>query len=179
VAKKLIGSAALTPSSDTGFDLDQKGQLHSYTSTQYALDVGNDSDILVCDSGEASGLKYTANTTSFILACSDETTAIDSTGTKLTFYTPFQFKVIEVRASLTTTSSSGTPTIDINDGATTILSTKITIDAGDLISTDSATQPVISDSDLVDKAKITIDVDVTGTDATGLKVYIIGYRVAH
>ena len=179
MANKLIGSVGLAPGTDTGFDLDTKGQLHSYTSTQYALDVGNDSDILVCDSGEASGLKYTANTTSFILACSDETTAISDTGTVLTFYTPFAFKVTEVRASLTTTSSSGTPTIDINDGATTILSTKITIDAGDLISTDSATQPVIDDSDLADKAKITIDIDVTGNDATGLKVYIIGYRVVH
>ena len=179
MAKKLIGSAALTPSSDTGFDLDTKGQLHGYTSTQYALDVGNNSDILVCDSGEASGLKYTANTTSFILACSDETTAISDTGTVLTFYMPYDYTVTAVRASLTTTSSSGTPTIDINDGASSILSTKITIDAGDLISTDSATQPVISDSDLADGAKITIDIDATGTDATGLKVYIIGYRVAH
>ena len=44
---------------------------------------------------------------------------------------------------------------------------------------DSATQPVVTDPDLADEAKITIDVDVTGTDATGLKVYIIGYRVAH
>ena len=179
MGRKFIGSAALTPSSDSGFDLDTKGQIHGYTSTQYALDVGNDSDILVCDSGEASGLKYTANTTSFVLACSDETTAISDTGTVLTFYMPFAYTVTGVRASLTTTSSSGTPTIDINDGATTILSTKITIDPGDLISTDSATQPVISDSDLADKAKITIDIDVTGTDATGLKVYIIGYRVVH
>jgi len=179
MGRKFIGSAALTPSSDSGFDLDTKGQIHGYTSTQYALDVGNDSDILVCDSGEASGLKYTANTTSFILACSDETTAISDTGTVLTFYMPFAYTVTGVRASLTTTSSSGTPTIDINDGATTILSTKITIDPGDLLSTDSATQPVIDDPDLADEAKITIDVDVTGTDATGLKVYIIGYRVAH
>jgi len=179
MAKKLIGSAALTPSSDTGFDLDTKGQIHGYTSTQYALDVGNNSDILVCDSGEASGLKYTANTTSFILACSDEITTISDTGTVLTFYMPYDYTVTAVRASLTTTSSSGTPTIDINDGGTTILSTKITIDAGDLLSTDSATQPVIDDPDLADEAKITIDVDVTGTDATGLKVYIIGYRVTH
>ena len=179
MGKKFIGSAALTPSSDTGFDLDTKGQIHGYTSTQYALDVGNDSDILVCDSGEASGLKYTANTTSFVLACSDESTAISDTGTVLTFYMPFAYTVTAVRASLTTTSSSGTPTIDIHEGATTILSTKITVDAGDLISTESATQPVIDDPDLADEAKITIDVDVTGTDATGLKVYIIGYRVAH
>ena len=115
-------------------------------------------------------------TTSFVCACSDETTAIDSTGTKLTFYMPYAYTVSEVRASLTTTSSSGTPTIDISEDGTTILSTKITIDSGDLISTDSTTQPVISDSALADKSKITIDVDVTGTDATGLKVYIIGYK---
>ena len=115
-------------------------------------------------------------TTSFVCACSDETTAIDSTGTKLTFYMPYAYTVSEVRASLTTTSSSGTPTIDISEDGTTILSTKITIDSGDLISTDSTTQPVISDSALADKSKITIDVDVTGTDSTVLKVYIIGYK---
>ena len=181
MVKKLIGSVGLT--TDTSglatSVLTTKGDLATYSTSRVRIGIGNNSDIFVADSGEATGNKWTANTTSFVLACSDETTAIDSTGTKLTFYTPFAFKVTEVRASLTTTSSSGTPTIDINDGATTILSTKITIDAGDLISTDSATQPVISDSDLADKAKITIDIDVTGTDATGLKCYIIGYRVAH
>jgi len=177
---RLIGSVGLAPGSDSGFDLDTKGQIHGYTSTQYALDVGNNSDILVCDSGEASGLKYTANTTSFILACSDESTAIEDTGTKLTFYMPYAFTVTEVRASLTTTSSSGTPTIDISEDDTSIMTTtKITIDPGDLISTESATQPVLTDTALADEAKITVDVDVTGTDATGLKVYIIGYRVAH
>jgi len=180
LANKLIGSVGLAPGTDTGFDLEEKGQLHSYTSTQYALDVGNDSDILVCDSGEASGLKYTANTTSFVLACSDETTAIDSTGTKLTFYMPFEYTVTGVRASLTTTSSSGTPTIDISEDGTSIMTTtKITVDPGDLISTESATQPVLTDTALADESKITIDVDVTGTGATGLKVYILGYRVAH
>ncbi len=114
--------------------------------------------------------------TSFVCTCSDEGTAISDTGTVLTFYMPYAYTVSEVRASLTTTSSSGTPTIDINEGGSTILSTKITIDPGDLISTDSATQPVLSDTALADKSKITIDIDVTGTDATGLKVYIIGYK---
>ena len=116
-------------------------------------------------------------TTSFVIACSDEGTAIDSTGTKSTFYMPFDFTVSSVRASLTTTSSSGTPTIDISEDGTSIMTTtKITIDAGDLISTESAVQPVLTDTALADESKITIDVDVTGTDATGLKVYIIGYK---
>jgi len=181
MGRKFIGSAALT--TDTSglatSVMTTKGDLATYSTTRVRIGIGNNSDIFVADSGEATGNKWTANTTSFVLACSDETTAIDSTGTKLTFYMPFAYTVTAVRASLTTTSSSGTPTIDIHEGATTILSTKITIDAGDLISTDSATQPVIDDPDLADEAKITIDVDVTGTDATGLKVYIIGYRVAH
>jgi len=116
-------------------------------------------------------------TTSFVIACSDETTAIDSTGTKVTFYMPYGYTIQSVRASLTTTSSSGTPTIDISEDGTSIMTTtKITIDAGDLLSTESATQPVLTDSVLADESKITIDVDVTGTDATGLKVYIIGYK---
>ena len=178
---KLIGSVGLAPGSDSGFDLDTKGQIHGYTSTQYALDVGTDGQVLQSDSTASAGIAWKDSSTvkpktSFVLACSDETTAIDSTGTKLTFYTPFAFTVTGVRASLTTTSSSGTPTIDINEGASSILSTKITIDPGDLISTDSATPPVISDSSLADGAKMTVDVDVTGTDATGLKVYIIGNR---
>ena len=116
-------------------------------------------------------------TTSFVMACSDQTTAIDSTGTKLTFYMPYAYTVSEVRASLTTTSSSGTPTIDISENGTSLMtSTKITIDPGDLLSTDSAVQPVLTDTALADESKITIDVDVTGTDATGLIVYIIGYK---
>ena len=116
-------------------------------------------------------------TTSFIIACSDEGTAIADTGTKSTFYMPYGYTIQSVRASLTTTSSSGTPTIDISEDGTSIMTTtKITIDPGDLLSTESATQPVLTDSVLADEAKITIDVDVTGTDATGLKVYIIGYK---
>ena len=177
---RLIGSVGLAPGTDEGFDLTTKGDMHGYSSANARIPISTDSFTLFCDSGEALGLKWGANTTSFILACSDESTAIDSTGTKLTFYMPYDFTVVSVRASLTTTSSSGTPTIDISEDGTSIMTTtKITIDAGDLISTDSAVQPVLTDTALADEAKITVDVDVTGTDATGLKVYIIGYRVAH
>jgi len=181
MARKLIGSAALTPSSDTGFDLDTKGQIHGYTSTQYALDVGNDSDILVCDSGEASGLKYTANTTSFVLACSDEETDL-TTGEKIVWRMPYEYTVTAVRASLTTAATGGTLlTVDINEGGTSILSTKITIDASETTSTTAATPPVISDSALADDAEMSIDIDYIGSTnpGKGLKVYIIGYRVAH
>lgn len=113
-----------------------------------------------------------------VIPVGDETTAISTGTAKVTFRMPWAMTVTAVRASLTTASSSGLPTVDINETATTILSTKLTIDANELTSTTAATPAVISDSALADDAEITIDIDVAGTGAKGLKVAIIGYRTA-
>mgnify|MGYP003149458520 CR=1 FL=1 len=115
---------------------------------------------------------------SFVLACSDETTLL-TTGTKVKFRMPYAFYVTAVRASLSTAATGGTLlTVDINDGGTTILSTKITIDASETTSTTAATAPVISDNDLADDAEISIDIDAIGSTnaGKGLKVAIIGFR---
>jgi len=180
---KLIGSASLT--TDTSglatSVLTTKGDLATYSSTRVRIGIGNNSDIFVADSGEATGNKWTANTTSFVLACSDEETAL-TTGTKLTFRMPFAYTVTAVRASLTTAGTGANlVTVDINESGTTILSTKITIDATETTSTTAATPPVISDSDLANDAEMTVDIDQidSGGVSAGLKVYIIGYRVAH
>ncbi len=110
------------------------------------------------------------------IACTDESTAISTTGTKTTFRVPFAMTVTEVRASLTGACTTGTFTVDINEGGTTILSTKITIDATEKTSTTATTPPVISDSSLADDAEMTVDVDDEGDGtATGLKIYLIGY----
>ena len=113
------------------------------------------------------------------VAASDETTAITVGVGKTTFRMPTAMTVVEVRASLTTAGgTSGTTTIDINEGGTTILSTKLTIDAGEKTSITAASSPVISDATLSDDAEITIDVDAISGDATeaGLKIVLIGYR---
>jgi hypothetical protein len=89
---------------------------------------------------------------------------------------PFAMTLTSVRASLTTASTSGTPTFDINESGSTILSTKITIDANEKTSTTAVTSPVISDTALADDAEMTIDIDVAGTGAKGAKVYLIGRR---
>lgn len=113
----------------------------------------------------------------FMVAASDESTAIDATGTKLTFRMPYAMTVSEVRASLNSACTTGTFTVDINEGGTTILSTKLTIDATEKTSTTAATAAVISDSALADDAEITIDVDDVGdSTAYGLKVTLIGTR---
>lgn len=110
------------------------------------------------------------------IACSDETTALTSGTAKVTFRMPYAMTLTAVRASLTTAQASGSIfTVDINEGGTTILSTKLTIDNTEKTSTTAATPAVISDSSLADDAEITIDIDQIGTSgATGLKVYLIG-----
>lgn len=117
-------------------------------------------------------------TESIIIACSDETTALTAGTAKVTFRMPYAFTLTAVRASVTTAPTGSVLTVDINENGTSILSTKLTIDATEKTSTTAATPPVISDSALADDAEITIDIDaVGGTIAgAGLKVVLIGSR---
>jgi len=108
------------------------------------------------------------------LAISDETTPITTGAAKVTFRAPCAFTLTAVRASLTGASSSGAPVFDINQGGTSILSTKLSIDASETTSTTAATPPVISTSAITDDAEITIDIDTAGTGATGAKITLVG-----
>jgi len=112
------------------------------------------------------------------VACSDETTALTAGTAKVTFRMPHAMTVTDVRATLTTAQASGSIfTVDINEGGTTILSTKITIDNTEKTSTTAATPPVISDASLADDAEITVDIDQIGDGtAKGLKIWLIGTR---
>jgi len=110
------------------------------------------------------------------IACSDETTALTTGTAKVTFRMPCAMTVTAVRASVTTAPTGSVLTVDINDGGTTILSTKLTIDAGEKTSTTAVTPAVISDTALADDAEITIDIDAVGSTiaGAGLKVWLIG-----
>ena len=113
------------------------------------------------------------------LSGSDLTTAL-SVGTTVAYLrVPFAMTVTEVRASLLTAgTTSGTTTIDINLNGTSILSTLLTIDAGEKTSTTAATAAVISTSSLSDDDEVTIDIDAISGGATeaGLIVTLIGNR---
>ena len=110
------------------------------------------------------------------LAASDETTALTTGTAKITFRMPYAMTLTAIRASLTTAQTSGSIlTVDVNEGGSTILSTKLTIDNGEKTSTTAATPPVISDTALADDAEITIDIDQIGDGtAKGLKITLIG-----
>lgn len=114
---------------------------------------------------------------SICIAASDETTVLVTGTGKVTFRMPHAMTLTAVRASLTTAAATGTFTVDINESGTTILSTKLTIDATEKTSTTAAAAAVISDAALADDAEITVDIDDAASgDATGLKVYLIGTR---
>jgi len=111
------------------------------------------------------------------IACSDESTAITTGTAKITFRMPYAMTLTAVRANVNTASSSGVVTIDINENGSSILGTKLTIDANEKTSTTASSSATISDSNLSDDAEITVDFDDAGTGAKGVKITLIGTRV--
>lgn len=112
---------------------------------------------------------------SFTIALSDETTAITTGTNKATVSFPRAITVTSVYASVNTVSSSGIPTVDINEAGTTILGNKLTIDAGEKTSATAATAATITDASIAANAEIGFDIDVAGTGAKGLKVTVEYY----
>ena len=114
---------------------------------------------------------------SFTVACSDETTALTTGTDKAKFRLPYGFVATEVRGSVTTAPTGAALIVDINISGSSILSTKLTIDAGEKTSTTAATPAVISTPTIADDAEASFDIDQVGSTiaGAGLKVTIIGY----
>jgi hypothetical protein len=110
------------------------------------------------------------------VALSDIGTAITTGTAKQTWRAPFALTITAVRASLGTVSSSGLVTVDVNEAGSTILSTKLTIDASEKTSVTAATPAVISDPSIADDAELTFDIDAAGTGAKDLKVTLYFHR---
>ena len=85
MGKRLIGSVGLKPGTDTGFDLDEKGQIHGYSDQQFALPVGDDNQVLTSLASEASGLKWATASSGDLELLNDSELGAD--GTSLV-YTP-------------------------------------------------------------------------------------------
>ena len=89
---------------------------------------------------------------------------------------PYSFRLTDIRVSFNT-ASAGETTIDVLESGVSVLSTLITVDAGEETSVTAAVPLVISDYALANDAKITFDVTAAaGSPATGIKVSVIGYR---
>ena len=136
-----------------------------------------------CTGLPLAGLTNAAKMEAIGIACGDETT-VTAVATGVTeFQMPYGFECTSVRATVTTapTTDAGF-TIDINDDGTSILLTKITLDATEKTSTSAVTAfdfvASASSVTIADGSVITIDVDAASTGATeaGLKVWLIGYQ---
>jgi hypothetical protein len=89
--------------------------------------------------------------------------------------------LLEADAFVTTVSSSGAPTIQIRNSTrgVDLLSTKITIDASEFTSYTATTPAVVDDTGTPPKSFVQVgdilwvDVDVAGSGAKGLGVYLL------
>ena len=110
-------------------------------------------------------------------AISDEITAITTGTAKFTDHWPFNFKAFDVFAGLTVVSTSGNVTIDINDkDGNTIFSTRPTVLVNEFTSLTNGTQPVLSTISFTKGDKFTVDIDLAGTGAKGVKIHFRGIK---
>lgn len=90
----------------------------------------------------------------------------------VTFRMPYDFTLTEVRGSVVTAPVGSGIIVDVNESGTSVLSTKLTIDAGDTSSITATTPAVISDADIADDAEITFDIDQIGSTTAGQDLYV-------
>ena len=134
---------------------------------------------------------------SFIVTCTDEKRVM-TTGDKFRFRVPYDFTIanygaegaacdLAVKCHVNTPPSSGEGVVfqvDIQKNTNTtsapswssILSTKLTIDAGEYTSTTATTPAVVSGTSLNCDDELLFKVDVCTGAETGLKVIIVGFQ---
>ena len=128
--------------------------------------------------GAAALPTFTALPVEIIAACSDETTALTVSTDRVTFRLPHAMTLTGVRSSLTTAPTGSTFIVDIFENGTSVLGTKLSIDAGEKTSTTASSAATITDSNLADDSEITVDITQIGSTiaGAGLKVTLIGTR---
>jgi hypothetical protein len=161
------------------------GHTHSYGADEIGFDPAG--DIAATDvqaaieelDTEKSGTGHTHVANEYIIIpCSDEATALTAGTAKATFRMLYAMTLTDVRASVNVAPTDSTLIVDINEGGSSILSTKLSIDATEKTSTTADVPAVISDSALADNAEIVIDITQVGSTVAGagLKVALIGTR---
>lgn len=167
--------AAINALLGTGLTASPLSQFASTTSAQLRgvlSDESGSGDILTTT---GVGTNLTGMKDVWIVAISDETTALTASTAKVTFRAPRAATVTGVRLSVGTAPTGSTLIVDINEAGTSILSTKLSIDVSEKTSTTAASAAVISDSSIADDAEITIDVDQIGSTIAGAGAKVTFY----
>jgi hypothetical protein len=114
----------------------------------------------------------------FIVSASDETTDLTTGTAKVSFPMPYAGTLLAVKAAVNTAPTGSTLIVDINEAGTSVLGTKLSIDASEKTSATAASAATITDSALANDAEITIDIDQVGSTikGKGLKVSLLVRR---
>ena len=102
-----------------------------------------------------------------MFAASNETSDLAVDTDLLTFPMPFDITLTDVRAFVVTAPTGDDLEVDILKNGVSILSTNITIDAGENNSENAATPPVISDTSLSKGDVISVDIIQVGSTVAG------------
>ena len=178
----MSGGSGGSASGAGGLALTVKGDILTYNTAETRLAVGSDTFVLTANSAVADGVEWAATKPleNISMALGDESTVLAAASTTVplvTFNMPYGFTLTGVIVSaVAAPTGAALVTVDVHENGTTVLSTKVTIDATEKTSATAATQPVISDSALAVNSLIEIFVDQIDTDntAAGLKIYLIG-----
>jgi hypothetical protein len=160
----LTGGTNINITNDYEINLDSSINLTSLSASTIYSGSTNINDIF------ASGTIPTTYPYDLIVAASDETTAITTGTSKVTFYAPAAFTLTGVTASLTTTGST-TTTIDVNYNGSSVFATPISLASGIYYATTATTTTSIARY-----GRFTVDFDAAGTGAAGVKVTLEGSR---
>lgn len=159
-----IGTDAITDT-EIGYLNDVTSNIQTQLNAKFDKSTDDEDDIL--------------NKKEFIvIACSDEISSMTATTAKAKFAMPFAATITGVIATVNTAPTGANLIVDINEGASSILSTKLTIDATETSSTTASIPVVISDPTIAQNAIISIDIDQIGATiaGAGLKVTLICTR---
>lgn len=151
----------------------------SVTQTAIYLHRGQHIRLLCDGSGWLVTSDARANYEAWAIAMSGESTIISTGAAKTTLRFPYGFELTETPiAAVTSASTSGVVTVDINDDGSSIFpGNKLTIDANETDSTTAAAVATISvPTRIAGGSIVTFDIDTAGTNAKGLKVYMLGRR---
>ena len=157
---------------------DAKGDMVAATGNNAAtkVTVGANGKILSANSAISNGVEWT----DFVDEIGIEIGALDTdltTGTrKGTYVMPFNATLLDVQSSVDNTTAArptgSTLVSDINLNGSTVLSTKLSIDAGEYRSRDAAVPPVISTSAFNEGDEVTFDTDQVGSTNAGQNLVI-------
>lgn len=111
----------------------------------------------------------------WIIACSDETTDLETGNGKITFLAPYAATITSIEASVTTAPTGANLIVDVNEAGTSMMTTnKCVIEATETSTLTATTAPTETDTSVAQWAVITVDIDQIGSTVAGagLKVYI-------